>query len=178
MTAPKLYALNVVGVTVSALLSSSLTGPDSVLPGLRLLDTLLGAVVAVVLGYLLWPGARRLPEAARLDIAARTAARYLDQAAKAPDDRERFPVRREEAYLRAHEARAAAENAVAELPPVSDQAVRLIPAAGHLEEIVDEITAVAVARDHGVVDPGRIDELRRRLCDLAAQPRRDPPATT
>lgn len=178
MTAPKLYALNVVGVTASALLSSSLTGPDAVLPGLRLLDTLLGAAVAVVLGYLLWPGARRLPGTARLDIAVRTAARYLDQAVKAPGDRERFPLRRDEAYLRAHQARAAAENAVAEPPPVSDQAVRLIPAAGRLEEIVDAITAVAAARDHGVVVPGRADELRRRLGDLVAQPRRDPPATT
>ncbi|MFG2988948.1 hypothetical protein ACGFZK_06525 [Streptomyces sp. NPDC048257] len=92
-------------------------------------------------------------------------------------DRERFPLRRDEAYLRAHQVRAAAENAVAEPPPVSDQAVRLIPAAGRLEEIVDAITAVAAARDQGVVDQGRVDELRRRLRDLVAQPRRDPPAT-
>ncbi|MFJ8657165.1 FUSC family protein [Streptomyces rochei] len=172
MTAPKLYALNVVGVTASALLSASLTGSDTALPGQRMLDTLLGASIAVVLGYLVWPGGRRMPGAARLDIAARAAEQYLDEAVKAPDVREHFASRRYVAYLRAHQARAAAENAIGDPPPVSDQVVRLIPAAGRLEEVVDAITAVATDRDCGTLDPQRVDGLRQRLRRFTASPPR------
>jgi uncharacterized membrane protein YccC len=61
LTAPKLYALSVIGITASALLAASIAQMDPVLPAVRLLDTLVGAAVAVVFGYLLWPGARRRP---------------------------------------------------------------------------------------------------------------------
>ncbi|GGF10351.1 FUSC family protein [Subtercola lobariae] len=54
--APKLYALSVIGITASALLSASIGTPDPVFPLIRLLDTLLGCTIAVVFGYLLWPG--------------------------------------------------------------------------------------------------------------------------
>ncbi|MFK0229911.1 FUSC family protein [Streptomyces sp. NPDC090303] len=163
LTAPKLYALNVVGVTASALLSSSLTGPDPVLPAVRMLDTLLGAVLAVVLGYLVWPGARRSPGAALWDAAAESAVKYLDEAVRPPADREHFRTRRDEAYLRAHQARATVEAAALELPPVSDRAVALIPAACRLEDTVDAITALAAERDAGAVDLRRATELRKRL---------------
>jgi uncharacterized membrane protein YccC len=167
LTAPKLYALSVIGVTASALLSSSIARADPVLPGLRLLDTVMGAAVAVVFGYLLWPGARRLPGLARLDAAVAAAELYLDEAVKEPDARVRWQSRRDKAYRLAHQARAAAEAAVAEPPPVSTQAIRVIPAAGRLEDIVDAITAVAAARDVGPVDDARVEGLRRRLSALA-----------
>jgi hypothetical protein len=57
--APKLYALSVVGITASALLSTEIGVDDPVLPFVRLGDTLVGVVIAVVLGYLVWPRARR-----------------------------------------------------------------------------------------------------------------------
>ena len=69
---------------VSTSLSSSLAAVDPVLPGLRLLDTVMGAAVAVAFGYLLWPGARRLPTVARIDAAVSAASLYLDEAVK-PD---------------------------------------------------------------------------------------------
>jgi Fusaric acid resistance protein-like len=166
LTAPKLYALNVIGVTASALLSSSLAGVDPVLPGLRLLDTALGAVVAVVFGYLLWPTARRLPGVARLDAALDAARSYLDEAAKPPDERARWQVRRDDAYRLAHQARAGAQAAAVEPPPVSAMAIKVIPAAAELEDLVDAITAVAAATDLGEPDLERVAVIERRLLTL------------
>jgi uncharacterized membrane protein YccC len=57
--APKLYALSVIGITASALLSTEIGATDPVIPLVRVADTLLGAVIAVVLGLLLWPRALR-----------------------------------------------------------------------------------------------------------------------
>lgn len=166
LTAPKLYGLNVIGVTASALLSSSIAGVDGVLPGLRLLDTLLGAAVAVVFGYVLWPGARRLPTMARLDAAVAAAKAYLNEATKEPAARTRWQSRRDDAYRLAHQARAAAQAAAVEPPPVSAKAVEVIPAASELEDVVDAITAVAAARELGAVDADRVTALRNRLAAL------------
>jgi len=166
LTAPKLYALSVVGITASALLSSSLTTVDPVLPVLRLLDTLAGAAIAVVFGYLLWPESRQPPAVAHLGAAVRAARLYLDEAVKTPGERERWQWRRDEAYRLAHQARASAQAAVAEPPPVGPAALRMIPAASDLEDVVDAITAVGTARDVGDVDAERVDDLRQRLSTL------------
>lgn len=163
LTAPKLYALSVIGITASALLSASIAQMDPVLPAVRLLDTLVGAGVAVVFGYLLWPGARRLPGVAHMDAAVAAASSYLNEAVKEPGERAHWQYRRDEAYRLAHQARAAAQAAVAEPPPVSSLAIKVIPAAAELEDIVDEITAVAAARDVGAVDDARVADIRRRL---------------
>jgi uncharacterized membrane protein YccC len=53
-TAPRHYALTVIGITVSALLSGEIGLDERVIPIVRLGDTLLGCVVALVLGHLVW----------------------------------------------------------------------------------------------------------------------------
>lgn len=58
LSAPKLYALSVIGITASALLSASIGTPDPVFPLVRLLDTVLGCIIAIVFGYLIWPHRR------------------------------------------------------------------------------------------------------------------------
>jgi hypothetical protein len=166
LSAPKLYGLSVIGVTASALLATSLGSVDSVLPILRLLDTVTGAAIAVVFGYLIWPDARRLPGLARLDTAVGAATAYLTEAVKEPGARVRWQRCRDEAYRLAHQARAAAEAAAVEPPPVSTMAIKVIPAAAELEDFVDAITAVAAARDAGEVDQNRVDELRQGLSNL------------
>jgi hypothetical protein len=166
LAAPKLYALNVIGVTASALLSSSLAAVDVVLPGLRLLDTVLGAVVAVVFGYLLWPGARRLPSVARLEAAVTAASAYLTEAVKAPQTRTRWQVRRDDAYRLAHQARAAVQAAVLEPPPVSVLAFAALPVTAELEDVVDAITAVAAARDLGDVGAEWVSAIETKLSAL------------
>ncbi|OPX08587.1 hypothetical protein B1964_26250 [Gordonia sp. i37] len=58
LTGPKLYGLRVVGITLSALLSASVGAPDALGPEIRLLDTLAGAAIAVVFGYVIWAGSK------------------------------------------------------------------------------------------------------------------------
>jgi hypothetical protein len=59
LAAPKLYALSVIGITASALMSTEIGSTDPVTPLVRVGDTLLGALIAIVLGQLIWTGSRR-----------------------------------------------------------------------------------------------------------------------
>lgn len=52
--APRHYALSVVGITLSALLSGEIGLDERVIPLVRLGDTLLGCLVALVLGHFIW----------------------------------------------------------------------------------------------------------------------------
>lgn len=168
LTAPKLYGLSVIGVTVSAILASSMGHADIVTPAIRILDTLLGAVIAVVFGYLLWPGVRRLPQQARLDDALDAATRYLDDAAAGPSrDRTTFVRHRDDAYLRAHGAKSACLAAFAEPPPIPARARQMLPLAIEMEAIVDEITRISLSVDGA--DPPTdqaVERARERLHDL------------
>ena len=107
----KLYGLSVIGITTAALLSQSIGDADPVAPAVRLLDTLIGAAVAAVFGYLLWPGARRLPESARSSSALAAARGYFDEAANPAGQRRHWQSSRD-AYRLAHQVRATAEAAV------------------------------------------------------------------
>jgi hypothetical protein len=53
-TAPRHYALAVVGITLSALLSGEIGVDERVIPLVRLGDTVLGCLIALVLGHLIW----------------------------------------------------------------------------------------------------------------------------
>lgn len=166
LAAPKLYGLSVIGITASTLLSSSIGYADPVLPAVRLLDTAIGAVVAIVFGYLLWPGARRLPEAARLDAALAAAHVYLVETIKPPTQRVQWQTCRDDAYRLAHQARAASRAALLEPPPVSAFAARSLQAAIELEDVVDAITAAALVVDAGGGVDGLAQDIDERLKEL------------
>jgi uncharacterized membrane protein YccC len=168
LAAPKLYALSVVGITSAALLSACIANPDPVFPGLRVLDTLLGAAIAIVFGYLLWPGRHTLPDAVRLDEPARAAAEYLLQAGRAPSDRQNWLAVRDQAYRLAHESRRAAQAGLLDPPPVSRLAAVALPASIALEDTVDGITMLATQIDQGAPLPDRAEvrELGRCIKDL------------
>jgi uncharacterized membrane protein YccC len=132
----------------------------------RLQDTLLGATIAIVFGYLLWPGARRFPAYAQLAGALESAHEYLREAVKPAPDRRHWQAVRADAYRLAHLSRATAEAAVLEPPPVSSVAVRVIPVAIQLEDTVDAITAVSSAVDAGSDSTGLIEDVQLRLKHL------------
>jgi uncharacterized membrane protein YccC len=167
LTAPKLYAWSVIGVTASALLSASIARADPLLPVLRLLDTILGALVAVVVGYLLWPGARRLPATVDLQTALAAARAYLALATRPPQERPLWQTTRDDAYRLAHLARGAAEAALLEPPPVSALAAPAVVVAAELEDTVDLVTAVASATDVGHVPTDLVDDVEHRLDALS-----------
>jgi uncharacterized membrane protein YccC len=163
LSAPKLYGLSVIGTTTSALLSQSIGHAHPVTLTLRLVDTLIGALVAVVFGYLLWPGARRFPPSTRLSMALPAAHSYLSEAVKPARQRRHWQSCRDDAYRLAHRVRATAEAAVLEPPTVSSIALQAIPAAIELEDTVDVITAVSSAVDAGSWPTALIEEVQRRL---------------
>jgi len=163
LSAPKLHGLSVIGITTSALLSQSIGHVDPVAPALRLQDTLIGAAVAVVFGYLLWPGARRSPANAQLSAALQAAHGYLAEAVEPAAERRHWQSVRADAYRLAHQARATAEAAVIEPLGVSSLALQVIPAAIELEDTVDAITAVSSAVDAGSDSTALIEDVQRRL---------------
>jgi hypothetical protein len=166
LSVPKLYGLAVIGITTSALLSQAIGQVDPVAPAVRLWDTFVGAAVAVVFGYLLWPEARRFPAYAQLITGLKAAHSYLAEAVKPAGRRRHWQPVRADAYRLAHQVRATAEAAALEPPPVSSLALRVIPAAVELEDTIDAITAVGSAVDAGGEPATLIDDVRRRLDGL------------
>jgi uncharacterized membrane protein YccC len=173
VSAPKLYALSVIGITGSALLSASLGAEDPVYPALRLLDTLAGCAVAIVFGYLLWPGRRELPRSSRPASAIADTISYLRQAARRPEDRQGWPSVRDRAYVSAHHYRASLQAALAEPPPVSTLAETALPAAVALEDVTDGITALddSVRRGRRVPASASVEELACLIAQIDALPR-------
>ena len=170
LSAPKLYALSVIGITGSALLSASIGVEDPVYPALRLLDTLAGCGVAIVFGYLLWPGRHTLPFAARPERAAGDAVAYLRQAARTPDERSRWPAVRDRAYASVHLYRASVQAALADPPPVSTAAAAALADAVALEDVVDRISALDDGIRNGAapLTPGEIDSISAAVTALAS----------
>jgi uncharacterized membrane protein YccC len=154
--APRLYGLAVVGITGSALLSVALSSPDGLDPWARLLDTVLGCAIALVVGVVAWPR-RGLPDQPRAFAQACLAlAEYADLALRADGggraDRPRTdrPELTDEAYRRAHAWRAQLERDLAQ-PDPTHTAADWLPVAYHLEHVVDAVSAAAT-RDR---DPAR-----------------------
>lgn len=162
LVAPRLYALCVVGVTCSALLSACIGGPDPAYPAIRALDSLLGCAIAIVFGYLLWPGRQSLPDDVRLEAATQARAAYLREAVKIPAQRADWPGVRDRAYRLAHRSRAAANRALLEPPPAGELARAALPTAIAIENDADVISALAAAVEAGQPPPPP-EELERML---------------
>ena len=169
--APKLYALSVIGITTSALLSTSIATADPVAPIFRLGDTLLGCLIAMVFGYLLWPRRYRAPDGLDPAPGVDAALDYL-AAVEEPDahqvDDGTLSMRRDRAYQGAHRFRFATQSALAEPPPVRTIGTALLPVALQLEDLVDDITAFAQkSRDaNPTPDPAVAHSIRDQLENL------------
>ncbi|QRP49047.1 FUSC family protein [Amycolatopsis sp. FDAARGOS 1241] len=181
LAAPKLYALSVVGVTASALLSACIAVEDTVFPLVRVIDTLLGCAVALVFGYLLWPGRHALPAKADLAATARQVVAYL-QATVAPDgDRTGYQAMRDETYRVVHETRTAVAAALADPPPLGALAAAALPSAVTLEDATDGITTLRERLVAGA-EPPTGDQVRAVMQSVTEWSRPightlDPPAT-
>ncbi len=150
LSAPRLYGLAVVGITGSALLSIAVGDPGSVEPWARLLDTVIGCVIALVVGVLLWPR-RGLPNQARVFADAMAVlARQVDFELRPDSASSPREVATGEAYRVGHAWRAELERDLAE-PDPARAAVMWLPVAMQLERTVDAVCAVgAQLRETGV----------------------------
>jgi uncharacterized membrane protein YccC len=123
----------------------------------RLIDTLLGCAIVLLVGYAPWPSSwhAHLPQqlATTLDMVAR----YTDQALLGAPGRSAL---RRETYRALSDLRAEFQRTMAEPPSVSRRAARLWPALIGLEHVMDTVIATSVHADQGGVRPAAADRVQ------------------
>ena len=137
----------------------------------RLIDTLLGCAIVLVIGYAPWPLSwyAHLPTQFADTVGAVCA--YLEQALVVRSPDRRWLRRRASRAL--SDLRAEFQRTMSEPPAVSRGATAWWPAVVGLEEVMDAVTAAAVAADRGVAPPSprRVRELTAALKDVATAAR-------
>ena len=168
LAAPKVYGLFVIGITTSTLLSASIGEVSRLAPELRLLDTLIGCAVAVVVGYLLWPG-RLFATHTPLENAKRSTVAYLRAAADPTTLPKDLGELRRRAYDDSHGLRRNLRSAVLEPNRLSPTVRAELPIALALEDVTDDISALAfdVAKTGAAPPAATVEEIVGEILALA-----------
>ncbi|WP_244524789.1 FUSC family protein [Trujillonella endophytica] len=139
-------------------------GPELVLA--RMLDTLVGCAIVLVVGYALWPSTWRAP----LDEALRDVVTALDAFVGAaftggPTERRRA---RRGTYRALTEVQTQLQRRLAEPPPISTRAAAWWPVIVQLERTSDAVTeaVIAVRTGEPAPDPAQVAVLRRAIGQL------------
>ncbi|RZQ64433.1 FUSC family protein [Amycolatopsis suaedae] len=144
----------------------------------RLVDTLLGCLIVLVFGYLLWPGSRRPRVGGLLADALDTISRYADHALRPAADRADLSRYRRRAYRGLADVRTAFQQVIVEPSAAGRQAVAWWPVIAALERVTDAVTEVLVTLTHGAEPPDghKVELIKAALAELAAAVReqRDP----
>lgn len=121
----------------------------------RLVDTLLGSAIVLVVGYLIWPDTwrSRTRIGQRFAEVADDVLAYL-RVAIGPDHGARSPLRRH-TYRRLSDLRTMFQQALSEPPPVSTRASAWWPAIVALERLTDAVTATVIHAQHGGPAPSQ-----------------------
>jgi uncharacterized membrane protein YccC len=160
-------------VTPLIILQMDLANPgDWTVVRARLIDTVLGCAIVLVIGYLLWPGSRRPQVGGRLADGLDTVATYVERAlgptptGQARLDRSRA---RRLAYRALADLRTAFQQVVVEPSANGRQAVAWWPVIAGLERVADAVTEVGVTVEHGAPtpEPEDIKLLTDALAELA-----------
>ena len=139
----------------------------------RLVDTVVGCLIVIVFGYLLWPGSRRPQVGGRLADGLDTVAKYVRCALVEASSGEARLARsraRRGAYRALADLRTAFQQVVVEPSPNGRQAVAWWPVIAGLERVADAVTEVGVTIGRGAPapDPGDVELLTAALTELAA----------
>jgi len=154
----------------------------------RLVDTLIGCAIVLLIGYGLWPGSWQAHLPGRFAEAIRDVSLYLQEAlttqpagqpeashgdagARVPGSAprpDRIRLRRQ-ARRALSDLRAEFERTMSEPRAVSRQATAWWPAVVGLDEVMDAVTATAVAIEHGAPapSPGAVAQLAAALDSVA-----------
>jgi uncharacterized membrane protein YccC len=110
----------------------------------RLVDTVLGCAIVLLVGYAPWPSSwhAHLPD--QLATALDSVARYTEQALTGAPSRSAL---RRQTYRALSDLRTEFQRTMAEPPSVSRRAARLWPAVAASEQLTDTVTATAVQAD-------------------------------
>lgn len=142
----------------------------------RLIDTLLGCAISLVFGYALWPSSWHadLPShfaSAVFDVCWYTEASLCDAAPGGqPRGRAEASQARRRAYRALSDLRAEFDRTMSEPPAIRRQATAWWPALVALEEVVDAVTAAAVAIRNGgapALDAAAVHQLTAALDSIA-----------
>ena len=139
----------------------------------RLIDTVLGCVIVLVFGYLLWPGSRRPQVGGRLADGLDAVAKYVSCALVEASEGEARLARsraRRGAYRALADLRTAFQQVVVEPSANGRQAVAWWPVIAAQERVADAVTEVGVTIGRGVAppEPGDIELLTAALDELAS----------
>ncbi|HEX4064213.1 MAG TPA: FUSC family protein [Streptosporangiaceae bacterium] len=144
----------------------------------RLIDTLIGCAVALLVGYAPWPSSWHARVPSQLAEAIDHVARYTERALiQTSADRGRL---RRQTHRELSDLHAEFQRAMSEPPALSRQATAWWPALVGLEQVMDAVTATALTREHGAPAPapGAVRQLTGVLDRTAASVRNgtSPPA--
>ena len=132
----------------------------------RLIDTVLGCAIVLLVGYAPWPSSwhAHLPE--QFATALDSVARYTETALTGAPGRSAL---RRQTYRVLSDLRTEFQRTMAEPPSVSGRAARLWPALAALEQVTDAVTATAVRGDvtGQRPGPGEVAQLAGALRSLA-----------
>ncbi len=139
----------------------------------RLVDTVLGCVIVLVFGYLLWPGSRRPQVGGRLADGLDAVAKYVSSALVEASEGEARLARsraRRGAYRALADLRTAFQQVVVEPSANGRQAVAWWPVIAAQERVADAVTEVGVTIGRGVAPPapGDTELLTAALDELAS----------
>ncbi|MFD5064065.1 FUSC family protein [Streptomyces sp. NPDC058394] len=176
--AVKGYAFQTAAITPVILLLSDLLNHRGVaLVQPRLVDSLIGCVIVLVAGYLLWPESWHTRVGHRIADTVTDLADYVGSAfgtagdgggVTRPDQAERARARRR-IYRDLSSIRSEFQRALTEPPPVGTRAAAWLPLVVAIERIVDATTAARVRVNHGAPEPApaEVAEIRQQLRELA-----------
>ena len=134
----------------------------------RLLDTVIGAGIVLVVGYLCWPGTWRPRLGEHIAAGVEALAGYARVAFGA--DRSLVGPARRRTYAAMSDIRSELASTLAEPPPLSRQAAAWWPLIAQLEKAADDLTEAAAHARHPDERPGPADvaQLVAGFDDLAA----------
>jgi uncharacterized membrane protein YccC len=146
----------------------------------RLIDTLLGCAIALVIGFAPWPGTWQAHLSDQFAEAVTHVARYTERAlAGASPERSRL---RRQTYRELSDLRTEFQRSMSQPRALGRQATAWWPAVAGLEQVMDTATRAAVAVDHGAPAPsaGDVRQLTAALGQIAGTVRDGtrPPART
>jgi uncharacterized membrane protein YccC len=138
----------------------------------RLLDTVLGCAIVLVVGYLLWPGGRRPRVGNQLLVTLDALKEYIEHALSGSGRRAHL---RRHTYRQLSDLQTVFQRAVVEPTVVGRQAAAWWPVIVALERATDAVTGLAVGIERGAepIEPAAIEALTDAVAEAAAAVREE-----